>query len=418
MTNRTIEDFRKEAVYYSTKGKRFKFLLETVIGCFGSCPGCAFTKDERLSFRQPVMPAQDLPKLFDRMRHLVEYRDGYNGMALGGEYETTVINFGAGEHFIYDDEYLGILFEQTAKFFEEVPTKRNVLAFSSSGLMNTDKMHEHSRTMLSHLKKEQFVVDFVIDLARFDMLQSRYKKSFDFFIENFGFVDLAINIEKDSSVRDWEAFCKFVDEHGILNVDLVYAINGNNQQRVAIAADDFFNVYERIIKHTKGGMSLFDMNGFLRIKHNEEQFNAQLEQQDFMEIVRKSATNILSDAIFIDSDFNASPVMFGIFADVAFNERFGWKPVGNIFDDNFDKTWRDYSKTLTKKLMHAYATSKQCGECSFVKQCYMTGSPLLNPLLNNFDGKRILLPQDCQNPVRPFLQAKQKGYLMPKEDDF
>lgn len=414
--NKEINKFRKEAIYYSTQGKRFKFLLETVVGCFGSCPGCAFTKDERLNFRSPMMKAEDLPKLFEKMLYLIEYRTGHHGAAIAGPIETTVINFGAGEHFIYDDDYLGKLFEETAKFFSKVPTKRNVLAFSSSGLMNTNKMYERSRTMLSHLKKEQFVVDFVIDLSRFDKLKDRYQKSFDFFIENFGFVDLAINIEKDSNVRDWEALCKFVDERGILNVDLVYALNGNNQHRVAIEAEKFFNVYERIVKNTNNGISLFDINGFLRIKHNESEFLKEVENLEFLDIIKQSASNILKDAIFIDSDFNASPVLFGIFADIPLNERFNWSPVGNIFDEKFPTLWKQYSHKLTQKIMKISANSPQCVDCEFSKQCYMSGAPILNQFLNTWDGKKVESFTQCQNPMKPFWQAKKNNYLIPMED--
>jgi hypothetical protein len=413
-----INDFRKEAIYYSNQGKRFRFLLESVVGCFGQCPGCAFTFEEKSNVKQPLMNAKDLPNLFNQMLYLIEYRQGIEGAALGGNIETTVINFGGAEHFIYDDNYLGALFEQTAIFFDKVPTKRNVLAFSSSGLMLPQKMYQNSRKMLQYLKKEQFVVDFVIDLSRFDRLKDNYKRSFDFFIENFGFVDLAINIEKNSDIRDWEAFCNFVDERGILNVDLIYALNTKNKHRVAIEANKFFSVYEKIVKSSKNGMHLFDINGFLRIKDNQEEFVKNLQNMSIKEVAEKAAKTIMSDAMFIDSNYNASPVMFGIFADIPLGERLDWKPVGNIFEKDFVVKWKNYEQEMVKKLIKINAISQQCSNCEFTKECYSTGLPYLNQYLNEWDGKKIKNQEECQNPIRPFLEAKKHKYLIPRQDEY
>ena len=41
--------------------------------------------------------------------------------------------------------------------------------------------------MVRSLHRDQFVVDMVIDLARFDKLKARYQDSFNFFKEKFGF---------------------------------------------------------------------------------------------------------------------------------------------------------------------------------------------------------------------------------------
>lgn len=407
-----INDFRQQALYYSKAGKRFKILIETVTGCFGSCLGCAFTESER-STMTPRISNADLNRVFSRLTHLLDYTQTDSIIS---PYETTVINYGGSEHFIYDNDYLGNLFKETANFFENVKTTRNVLAFSSSGLMNTDKMFNRSRDMLQHLDTDQFVVDFVIDLSRFEKLKDRYQKSLDFFKENFGFVDLAINIESFSDLRDWDSFCQFIDQNGILNVDLIYALNKNNLHRVPLEANKIFQIYETMVLHTKQGKALFDLHGLLRIKSNESFLQQELEDLTLQEVCKKAAHNILHDAIFINSDFNVYPVLFVLFADVPLNERLDIKPIGNLFDDDFAIKFKQYELELYNQLIKMSVKSKQCGQCHLIKNCYQTGAPLLNKYLNNFKGLQINSFEDCQNPVKPFLIAKNNNYLILEED--
>jgi radical SAM superfamily enzyme YgiQ (UPF0313 family) len=70
-----IEEFRKQALYYSSfEGKRFKILIETVTGCFGSCLGCAFTENEKFQF-SPKIEFQKLPILFEKLNYFLGYSD-------------------------------------------------------------------------------------------------------------------------------------------------------------------------------------------------------------------------------------------------------------------------------------------------------------------------------------------------------
>ena len=403
-----MNQFRQEALYYSGQGKRFKILIETVTGCFGSCLGCALTSDERTQFA-PKISKDDLARVFQRLTGLLDYTQPDS---IVSPYETTVINYGASEHFIYDNGYLGDLFGHTAQFFRDVKTSRNVLAFSSSGLMNTDKMFDRSRDMLQQMDKDQFVVDFVIDLARFDKLKGRYQQSLDFFQEQFGFVDLAINIEAFSDIRDWHSFCEFVDQNCILNVDLIYSLNKNNVHRVPLEAKKIFQIYETVVKNTQKGKALFDLHGLLRIKKESQD----LEDLTLQQICRKAAKNILHDAIFINANFEVYPVLFVIFADVPLSERLDFKPIGNLFDSDFAQKFHQYENEIYTQLLRISAKSMQCNSCHLVKECYQTGAPLLNRYLNTFKGQTVVLPEDCQNPVRPFLLAKENNYLVLRED--
>lgn len=413
-----INKFRQEARYYSHGNKRFKFLIETAVGCFGSCPGCGFTKEERMNPKSSMISIEKLEVLFKKMASLIEFREGYNGDAIGGEIETTVINFGAGEHFMHDLNYLDNLFLLTKNFFASIPTKRNVLAFSSSGLMNTDKMEEKANIITKHLSRDQFVVDFVVDLSRFDMLKDKYSESFDFFIKHFGFIDIAVNIEKNSNIRDWEAFCKFIDERGVLNVDLVYALNGNNKHKVSIEADDFFQIYQKIIEHSNNGISLFDTSSYIRIQDNQEVIDRAISEYDFNKIIQSAAVKMMEDTIFIDTNLNANPVLFALFADVPLSHRFGNFNVGNILDDNFINLWRNYHSKLSNHLMKNYIKSNVCHDCPLLKECYLSGLPLLNEHLNIWNNTELNNISMCNNPIRPFLQAKKNNFITHKENEF
>ena len=70
-----------------------------------------------------------LPTSFPCFSAVSESLDYDSPEAIVGHYDTTVINFGGSEHFVYDNAYLGSLFDETAKFFNSVRTKRNVLLF-------------------------------------------------------------------------------------------------------------------------------------------------------------------------------------------------------------------------------------------------------------------------------------------------
>lgn len=411
MNDKKIIDFRNQALYYTTKAKRFKILIETVTGCYGKCLGCAFTEQER-SLVQPLIPSSNLKLLFSRLNELLDFE---SDKSIVDKYDTTVINFGGSEHFIYDKEYLSVLFKETGNFFNNVKTKRNVLAFSSSGLANIDKMDEKSIDMVKFLDKDQFVVDFVIDLNRFEQLKERYQKSFNFFKERFGFLDLAVNIESFIDKKDWKAFCNFVDQNGVLNIDLVYSLNNNNNYRVAIESSKLFEVYKTIVSNTKQGKGLFDIHNLLRLKNSD--YYLQLENLDFNDLCKETAKNILKDAIFIDHEFNIYPTLFVIFADVPLNNRLNLPPIANLFDNDIKQKIKKYENFLSSVLLKNYSKSIQCVDCPILKSCYQTGAPLLNPILNNFNGKKVQTFEDCQSPVKHFILSRDNHDLILKENE-
>lgn len=406
-----IISFRKQANYYTTKAKRFKILIESVTGCYGSCLGCAFTESDRMQLK-PLIPKEKLHAMFARLQELLDYT---KPESIIDKYDTTVINFGGSEHFVYDNDYLGHLFNETSHFFNSVQTKRNVLAFSSSGLLNIDKMEKRSMDMVKSLDRDQFVVDMVIDLNRFDQLKERYQNSFNFFQEKFGFLDIAVNIESFSDTKDWKAFCNFIDQNGILNIDLVYAVNKNNLHRVPIESHKIFEIYKNVIDNTKQGKSLFDLHNQLRIK--DKSYYENTEKTDFNMICKETAKNILNDAIFVDHNFNVFPVLFVLFADVPLNERVNNKPIGNLFDVDFKEKYQKYYAELYKKLLKISISSPQCADCPIMKSCYQTGAPLLNPMLNEFKGKKVESFDDCQNPVKHFILARDNNHYLLKEDE-
>ena len=405
-----IIEFRQQANYYTTKAKRFKILIESVTGCYGSCLGCAFTNDDKMQLT-PLIPKEKLPLLFDRLVELLDYD---SPKSIVDHYDTTVINFGGSEHFVYDNEYLGEMFRETSRFFNNVKTKRNVLAFSSSGLLNVDKMEQRSMDMVKTLDKDQFFVDMVIDLNRFDKLKDRYQDSFNFFQKEFGFLDLAVNIESFSDKKDWKSFCNFVDQNGVLNIDLVYALNKNNLHRVPIESSKIFEIYKTVVENTKQGKGLFDLHNQLRIK--DASYYEELEKQELSVICKETAKNILKDAIFIDHNFDVYPVLFVLFADAPLNQRVGAEKIGNLFDDNFKEKYEQFHLKLFSQLMKISITSKQCSDCPIIKSCYQTGAPLINPLLNTFNGKKVETFEQCQNPVKHFILARDNEHLLLKED--
>ena len=359
---------------------------------------------------QPKIPQDKLHSMFERLKELTDYTNPETSIV--EPYETTVINYGGSEHFIYDAQYLDELFKETAWFFNNVNTKRNVLAFSSSGLMNADKMEEKAKAINKHLHKDQFVVDFVIDMARFEKLKDRYQANFKFFREQFGFIDLAINLESNSLLRDWDAFSQFIDQNGILNIDLIYSINKNNKNRVQLETNNIFNIYEKIVQNTKGGKGLFDLHNLLRIKEHEES----LEDVEIFDLCKSAAHNILKDAIFIDSNFNVYPALFVIFADVPLNERAEIPPIGNLFDTDFKSKFNQYETKLTHILFKTFSTNKHCQSCPLNKECYQTGTPILNKFINNFKDRKVSTFEDCENPVKSFLIAKHNKHLILEED--
>jgi hypothetical protein len=108
--------------------------------------------------------------------------------------------------------------------------------------------------------------------------------------------------------------------------------------------------------------------------------------------------------------------LFVLFADVPLNERLNFQKIGNLLDHNFIEKYHQYHHFLSQYLMKIFLKNTQCYDCPYKIDCYKSGSPLLNPILN-FSHK-ITSYTECENPVKPFLTAKEKNYLIHTEHDY
>lgn len=391
---------RGEILQHPREKKRFKFFIETATGCFGDCPGCAFTDTER-SHTKPLIEEHLIPLLFKRLKELV---DPSHPSSLIDEQDTIIINFGAADHLLYETHYLDVLFGEASKFFKEVGTKRNISSFSTSGLMNPEKMLEKIETMKKHFQGEKFAVNFVVDLARFKRLEDRYQASLDMLLKHTRYVDLGVNLESYSDERDWDAFISFANRNPILNVNIAYPLNRNNAHRVSLEAGKIFSIYQRMSMSVQAGYSLIDtQRSFSNPFSDPLPGTTDLLDISLAEACQLGAESILSNALFIRSDLMVFPVMFIVFTDIPLNDRLGQQSIGHLFDPDLNVKIAAHKNILADNLANIFSHSRQCHDCEIVNHCYHTGAPLLNPQLNTFHGVPVKRAAECQNPARPFI---------------
>jgi hypothetical protein len=346
--NTDISDTREVTV--KCNGKRFRILMELAKGCYGNCSGCS----------QSIISRNLAPIAFEKLELALA---AFIPVINSKEIRTTVVNYGVGDYFIYQPEDLQRLSFITRAFFDQLHTQRNVISLSTSLLSKPDKIEEKARAILSHLHPTQIVFEAVIDPERLEENYDTYVSNLEGLTRIFPFFDVVVNIHTGLTKNQAAVVHRFAQHQKTLNLDIQYAINKDNLQRVAINPDDFefgarlFELFEQSQELEKITLSVneakADANGLV------------------LPMLDKLISDSLNERVLVNIDTGLCyPVGFA-FGDILLDERFDHPSIGYVHDGVYHPDPRAHQKMLKHALKNSQKTV--CQSCPHQTQCHGSG---------------------------------------------
>lgn len=83
-------------------------------------------------------------------------------------HETTTINFGGADHFVYDTSHPGNLFRESSIFLNHQTPAAMFFLSLHQWFANPDKVKSKIGSSKKHFTRGSFAIDFVIELAKLD----------------------------------------------------------------------------------------------------------------------------------------------------------------------------------------------------------------------------------------------------------
>lgn len=362
-------------------GKRFRILMELAKGCYGNCSGCSLSTTER-----NAPPPIDLAKVKAQLQAFVPVINEKTHL------RTTVVNYGVGDYFMFDEDTLEGLASLTRQFFDQLHTQRNVISLSTSLLSKPKKMAEKVARIKKHLHPTQVVFDAVIDPERIKDHFGAYSRNLTGLTDTFAFVDVVVNVHKGLTEENAHWVHQFARHAKVLNLDIQYAVHKDNRYRVQVSPDEFAPFWQA-----------------LWTKFKEENASEKIalsmtdpvvdDELSLPELIQKNIAIGLDERVLVDNQNQVWAVGFG-FGDVLLDERFSVQPVGHIVDGAL--VWNTKGIRGLERALLNQANTPVCASCEHVKQCYGTGY--------GWYQLQTDTPAVCGNPSRVFFkQLKAAG---------
>lgn len=358
-------------------GHRFRIIIELAKGCYGNCLGCAMSNIEKKK-PQPL----DGTKLKEYLGAFIPVINNKP------EVLTTIVNYGIGDYFLYNEDSFEILAEATKWFFDQIKTERNVISLSTSLLSKPENMKEKAERIRKYLEPTQVVFEAVIDPERLEEHFDDYTNNLTLLTSYFSFLDVAINIRKGLTPKDAFLLHKFASQEQVLNLDLQYAVNNTNAYRVQTDPEDFQGFWETL-------WELFTKDG------DERRLSLSLsspkvdEEMSLPELIKKTTDASFDERVLVDENGEVWFVAYGL-GDIFIDSKFSIpgiidvKPIGKIeggvYIEN-PKTRRSLEHAMLKA-----AAGEECMDCKYVKSCYGTGYGWYHIHSGNLDK--------CGNPAK------------------
>lgn len=376
-------------------GHRFRVLLEIAKGCFGNCDGCSLSTLDRRSAK-PAISLDMVEKTLDYFLPMIN-----NDPSLG----TTVVNYGTGDYFMLEEDYLEGLFFITKKFFEKTKTVRNVITISTSLFLPEDKMKSRVDIFKKYISPTQIAIEGVIDPNMLEKHYDRYLANFHALNKDMPFFDCVFNVADGVEERHADLIIKFMKDAHILNLDLQYAINNTNIYRVKISQDNF----SRFFKYLKQKMKNNGMDNLLTmsisipsapINNDEQESNDGVaDVADVFSDMKKQAQGIIKERVTVDGDGDIYPLGFA-YGDIILDHRYGFLPIGNI---NKPFNIEAAENIVFNHLKKLFLKNKPCVSCRFNRKCYSTGYAFYN----NFSENSL----HCDNPGRVLYEMQESKII-------
>lgn len=383
VNNFNLEQARQNTLKFD--GHRFRILFEIAKGCFGNCDGCSLSSIDRKN----NIPAMSIEQVNDALNFFIPHINENK------ELVTMVVNYGTGDYFMMEEEYLEKLFFTTQQFFNKIHTIRNVLTISTSLFLSEEKMASRIAIMTKHLKPGQFAIDGVIDPLRLSTHYDRYLNNYKAITKYLPFFDCVFNFSDGLTKEHADYVIRFIKEANLLNFDFQYAINNTNTYRVKIEQEQFLSFFNYIYQQVPS--ELIDMS----IAQPTADIND--ENSIFVEM-EKHAKEIILERITVDAKGDIYPLGFG-YGDIILDHRYDFLPIGNIYTG--------YNPTLAQEQIFSYLKkiflkTKICHSCPFSKKCYSTGYAFYNKFntdVTKCDNLGVFL-FDKEREIQPLSQFK------------
>lgn len=349
---------KTRAVTENCDGHRFRVIVELAKGCYGNCLGCAMSNIEKKK-PEPL----NVTKLKEYLGAFIPVVNNKPDVL------TTIVNYGIGDYFLYDEDSFDALAEATRWFFDQIKTERNVISISTSLLSKPENMKEKAARVRKHLAPTQVIFDAVIDPERLEEHFDNYTKNLELLTSYFSFVDVAINIHKGLTPKDAFWLHKFTSQRQVLNLDIQYAVNNTNSYRVQTNPDDFRGFWETL-------WELFEKD------NDEKRLSLSLsspqidDEMSIPELIKKATDAAFDERVLVDLEGNVWFVAYGL-GDIFVDKKFtvpgiiDVQPIGKIENGIYIQNPQT-RRTLERAMLKA-SSGEECRDCEYVKYCYGTG---------------------------------------------
>lgn len=342
-----------------SNGKRYRIFLEVVTSCFGNCSGCALS----YTARKNLNPDISLEQIQDIFKYFVPIINNKPNLT------TTSLVLGTGEYFLMNEDFLNNLFKEVNLFFKQLKTPINVLAVSSAMLMSEDKIIDKIMALKNNLDKNQFAIEGVIDPLLLEVHYDRYLKNYQDMIKHFPLFDLVVNLSDGLKPQNLDLLNKLLSEMDVFNVDIQYQLNGDNTYRVKTSPENFINCMDHIYANLKDKDSeVIDMSIALPMPTNDD------DGLTVFDYIKKNAKESLEERILVKGNGNLYPVGTA-YGDIFLDERYGFKPIGNI---SKPIDLKSAEEEIFKYMKNIFIKKAVCHTCEHNKQCYGSGYSFYN----------------------------------------
>lgn len=342
--------------------------IDDVYSCGGACHGCIL-KDAERKKRVPDMRGEVADVVFARAKTYVQSLD----------IDVFHLTLGVGDHFLMPEEYLVSIYRRAANLVlsSKAPADRSGIFISTSLIGNKTRLLKKMNALKSEVDRLGVPL---LPLVVFDPEKhaiAHYSKRYVDIIresrEIFGEVDLNINLSKDAissmSVKELVAFS--VDNQ-FNHVGINWAPTLDNAQHTidpSGALDQW--LLDFAIEADKARLQY----SFGPVLRRAIRFLDDKEASELPGIV----STTLRRSLQIDHE-GTLLAKFEAIGDLRHCQRFGFKPLGSLIDDEIEDILTTQMPVVLASVMRGHS-NPTCQACSNLSVCRTTGFHIYNRVL-------------------------------------
>ena len=352
-----------------------KIGIESMVGCGGSCNGCALTSPERMSVASSFF--DDELSLNALGTKLTKFSEQFPDYFESNSIDEIALNFGQGDHFLLKEQQIKNLVGWAHSTFEG----RAAAFITGSCVMSHKKFKLAVDTFYNEAKalNQPLGIDIVFSPDKKGIVNfaETYRNNIEYVRRLFGHIDIVINMGIDV-VRSMtpKDFCLFMatNDFRVSAIQLVPTIDSKHH---------FDQHWEEIIgwmkelhsiwleSWEKGDPYKFDLN-YATVFGRYFDISRDLDIE-FNGFVNRYVENRLGREIYIGNDLNVYYGQTGA-GDFGLSSRFGFEPIGNINDDkSLLEMFASSKPAYSRMFMKHFAFNPKCSGCEFNKLCLQGG---------------------------------------------